>query len=175
MASFQLIKSETVYRGRAFNIRRDEVRLPDGKVKALDVVDHTGAVTILPVDAEKNIYFVRQYRHPAQGELLELPAGTIEKGELPLNCAAREIREETGFSAKKMEKLGDFYMVPGYSTEHMYVFLATGLEHDPLKADDDEFLSLVVIPAKQAYEMLEKGEFHDAKTIVGLFLARPYL
>ena len=172
---FEVIHSETMYRGRAFDVRRDEVRLPNGNTTLLDIVEHTGAITIIPVDEAGQIWFVRQYRHASGLMLLELPAGTLETGEDPLHGARREIREETGMAAAHMHLIGEFFLAPGYSTEYMYVYLATGLSEAPLAQDEDEFLSLEKIPAKQAFEMLGTGEFHDAKTLVGLFLAQAYL
>ena len=107
--------------------------------------------------------------------MLELPAGTREGNEPHEVCAAREIREETGMAAGKLERIGDFYLAPGYSTEFMAVFLATELTHNPLKPDADEFLQLEKIPIHKAIEMAEKGEMPDAKTLAALFLARTYL
>ncbi len=103
-------------------------------------------MVILPVDDQGNLFFVRQYRHAAGLDLLELPAGTLDEGEAPEACARREVREETGMAAGKMEHLGGFYLAPGYSTEYMHVYLATGLHSDPLEADADEFLTVEVIP-----------------------------
>jgi 8-oxo-dGTP pyrophosphatase MutT (NUDIX family) len=107
--------------------------------------------------------------------LLELPAGTRERDEPHEACAAREIREETGMAAGKLERIGNFYLAPGYSTEFMAVFLATELTHNPLEADADEFLELEKIPINKAIGMAEKGEMPDAKTLAALFLARTYL
>ena len=172
---FELLKSETVLEARAFKIRRDTLKTPDGRETKYDIVEHIGSVAIIPIDTEDNMLFVRQYRHAAGLDLLELPAGTREAGEPYEECAAREIREETGMAAGKLERIGNFYLAPGYSTEYMAVFLATGLRHDPLKADDDEFLQLEKIPAKKAFEMAERGELPDAKTLAALLLARPHL
>jgi ADP-ribose pyrophosphatase len=141
----------------------------------LDIIEHVGAVTILPVDANGRILFVRQYRHAAGKELLELPAGTLEVGELPENCALREIREETGFAAGKLTKLGEFFLAPGYSTEYMVVYLASELHYDPLPGDQDEFITLLPIPVDQAYELALNGELQDGKSLAALLLARPHI
>jgi ADP-ribose pyrophosphatase len=167
--TFETIHSETVYRGRAFDVRQDQVRLPNGQAAQLDIVDHVGAVTLIPMDENGCIWFVRQYRHAAQKELLELPAGTMEPDEVPEVSAQREIREETGMAAQKLKKVGEFFLAPGYSTEYMHVFLATGLTPDPLPGDADEFLSIERIPVKRAYQMAQNGEIQDAKSLVGLF------
>ena len=172
---FELLHSETVFSGRAFTIRRDSLRLPDGHQTRLDIVEHTGSVVLVPVDAEGNLLFVRQYRHAAGLELLELPAGTLEKGEAPEACARREVREETGMAAGSLEHLGEFYLAPGYSTENMHVYLATGLRPDPLEADADEFLIVEKLPLKKALEMAETGRIPDAKTLAALLLARARL
>jgi ADP-ribose pyrophosphatase len=109
------------------------------------------------------------------GDLLELPAGTREEEEPYEDCARREIREETGMEAGKLQKVGEFYLAPGYSTELMAVFLATELKENPLQADDDEFLQVEKIPLKKAFAMAERGDIPDAKSLAALLLARPYL
>jgi len=172
---FELISSETLLKGRAFLIRRDHLKTPDGRETKLDIIEHGGSVIIIPVDKDGNLLFVRQYRHATGMDFLELPAGTLEKDEDPAVCAAREIREETGFAADKIEKIGDFYLAPGYSTEFMHVYLAQDLRHDPLEADADEFLSVESIPFAKAIQMAAKGEIPDAKSLAALLLATPYL
>jgi ADP-ribose pyrophosphatase len=174
--SFETIGSEKVYDGRALHIRRDHVRLPDGRTTDWEVVEHPGSVVILPVDQDGNLLFVRQYRHAAGLDLLELPAGTRDgQDEPPITCAGREVREETGMAAGCIEEIGKFYLAPGYSTEYMYVFLATDLRHDPLDPDADEFLKVERIPVQQALEMAARGDLPDAKSLAALFLAAPRL
>lgn len=172
---FELIRSEPLFKGRAFAIRRDFVKTPDGRATKFDIVEHGGSVIIIPVDENGNLLFVRQYRHAAGKDLLELPAGTRDGDEPYEACAAREIREETGFAAGKLERVGEFYLAPGYSTEFMAVFLASELSHSPLDADEDEFLQVEKIPLKQAFEMAERGQVPDAKSLAALLLARPHL
>lgn len=172
---FELLKSEIIYPGRAFTIRRDTLRLPDGRETRLDIVEHTGSVLILALDANGHLLFVRQYRHSAGLDLLELPAGTLEEGESPEACARREVREETGMAAGRLEPLGGFFLAPGYSTEYMNVYLATELRFDPLEADPDEFLSVERIPLTEALAMCERGEIPDAKSLAALLLAREHL
>jgi ADP-ribose pyrophosphatase len=173
--TFEMLKSEIVFPGRAFTIRRDTLRLPDGRETRFDIVEHVGSVVILPLDANGHLLFVRQYRHAAGLELLEFPAGTLEEGEAPEACARREVREETGMAAGKLEPLGGFFLAPGYSTEYMYVYLATDLRYDPLEADADEFLSVVRIPLVEALTMLECGEIPDAKSLAAFLLAHKHL
>ncbi|HKJ37788.1 MAG TPA: NUDIX hydrolase [Anaerolineales bacterium] len=171
---FELIKSETLLQGRAFKIRRDHLKTPDGRDTKFEIIEHGGSVVIIPVDADGNIHFVRQYRHAAGIDLLELPAGTRDGDEPYEDCAAREIREEIGMEAGKLEKVGEFYLAPGYSTEFMAVFLATELKHNPLDADDDEFLEVEKISIKKAFEMAARGEIPDAKSLAALLLAKPH-
>jgi ADP-ribose pyrophosphatase len=172
---FELIKSESILQGRAFKIRRDHLKTPDGRETQFEIVEHGGSVIIIPIDSNGNIHFVRQYRHAAGMDLLELPAGTREGDEPYEDCAAREIREETGMEAGKLQKVGEFYLAPGYSTEFMGVFLATDLKHNPLDADDDEFLEVEKIPILKTFELANKGEMPDAKSLAALFLAKPFL
>jgi 8-oxo-dGTP pyrophosphatase MutT (NUDIX family) len=172
---FELLGSEETYRGRAFKVRRDQLRTPAGTTVYYDIIEHIGSVSIVPLDENGLVYFVRQYRPAAGQVLLELPAGTLEVGEPPEEAAAREIREEVGMSAGEMREIGSFYLAPGYSTELMHVFLATGLQHDPLDPDADEYLSVEKIPAAQALQMAESGQILDAKTVAALLLARQFL
>lgn len=172
---FELIRSETLLQGRAFKVKRDYLKTPKGDETKLEIIEHGGSVVIVPIDEEGNLLFVRQYRHAAEQDLLELPAGTRAQGEPFEECAAREIREETGMEASKLQKVGDFYLAPGYSTEFMTVFLATELKDNPLQADFDEFLQLERIPVKSADEMFERGEVLDAKSLAAWLLAKPHL
>lgn len=171
---FDLIQSEIVYKGHKFVVRVDRVRTPNNVVN-LDIIEPHNSVILVPVDEKGQVYFVRQYRHASGMELLELPAGTLETGEAPEVCAAREIREETGMAAATLKEIGAFYLAPGYSTEYMHVFLATGLSHSPLQADDDEFLSLETLSIAEAFKLAESGQLSDAKSLAALLLARPYL
>ena len=173
--AFELLNSETVLQGRVFKIRRDLVRTPDGRETKFDIIEHGGSVLLVPIDRDGNLLFVRQYRHATGRELLELPAGTLDEGEAPEVCAARELREETGFAAGSLHEIGQFYLAPGYSSEYMHIFLARDLKPAPLKGDEDEFLSLETIPLDVAFEMAERGEVPDAKSLAGLFCARPHL
>lgn len=172
---FELIKSETLLQGRAFKVRRDYLKTPEGTETKLEIVEHGGSVVVIPIDDAGNMWFVRQYRHAAGTDLLELPAGTRDGNEPFEECAARETREETGMEAGALTKVGEFYLAPGYSTEFMGVFLATDLHHNPLDPDADEFLSVEKISVKQAIRMAEHGEVPDAKSLAALFLAKPHL
>lgn len=172
---FDLLRSETVYTGRAFSVRRDHLKTPDGREVQFDIIGHVGSVIILPIDDSGNLHFVSQYRHAAGSMMLELPAGTLEPDEDPLDCARRETREETGMDPAELHAIGGFYLAPGYSTEYMHVFLARRLRHSPLAADVDEFLETRLIPVPDAYQMVRQGQMTDAKTVAALMLALPHL
>ena len=172
---FETQKSEILYYGKAFDVRRDQVLLPVGKTALFDVVVHPGAVTLIPIDSQGRILFVRQYRHAVGQELLELPAGTLDDGEEPEICALREVREETGMSAANLEKIGEFYLVPGYSTEHMHIYLATDLQPDPLPGDEDEFITVEPVALGDVPDLIDQGVIQDAKSLAALFLAEPHL
>ena len=172
---FELIKSEILMQGRAFRIRRDTLKTPDQRETKFEIIDHGGSVILIPVDENGEVLFVRQYRHAAGKDLLELPAGTRDGDEPYEECAAREIREETGMQAGQLEKVGEFYLAPGYSTEFMVVYLATDLSPNPLEADEDEFLVVEKMPVKQALQLAERGDMPDAKSLAALFLAKPWL
>lgn len=173
--AFETIHSEKVFQGRVFDVRRDRVRLPNGNQTRLDIVEHEPAVTLLPVDAEGRAWLVRQYRHAAGRELLELPAGVVEPGETPEACAYRELREEIGMAAGRLQTAGAFFLAPGYSTEYMYVYIARDLSPAPLEGDEDEVLSVERFPLEQVYRLAAEGEIHDAKSLAALLLARPFL
>ena len=172
---FELLKSEILMKGRAFTIRQDHLKTPDGRETKFEIIEHSGSVVIIPIDENGNVLLVRQYRHATGQDLLELPAGTLDDNEAPETCAAREIREETGMAAGNLTKLGEFYLAPGYSDEFMVVYLATELSDNPLNPDDDEFLSLESVPIAEAIRMAERGEIPDAKSLAALFLAKPSL
>jgi ADP-ribose pyrophosphatase len=173
--SFELIKSETILQGRTFKVRRDYLKTSAGLETTLEIIEHGGSVVLIPIDDEDNILFVRQYRHATGQNMLELPAGTRDGNEPYEECAAREVREETGMEAGKLERIGEFYLAPGYSTEFMVVFLATDLTHNPLQADEDEFLEVEKIPLRETIEMMENRKVQDAKSLAAFLLARPHL
>jgi ADP-ribose pyrophosphatase len=172
---FTILNRKTIYEGRVFDVQKVLARLPDGREHEYDLVSHSGAVTLVPVDQDGNMWFVRQFRLGALQELLELPAGVMEKNESPEISAGRELREEIGMAAGELRELGQFYMAAGYSSEYMYIYLATGLHPSPLQQDEDEFLQVQAIPVKQVYEMVHANQIHDGKTLAALLLAQPFL
>ncbi len=168
----ELLNEDPIFHGRIFDLVHARVRLPNGKEHGYDLIKHHGAVVILPIDQQGNIRFVRQFRVGARKALLELPAGLMEEGETPESSAAREVREEIGMAAAQLAEIGQFYMVPGYSTEKLHAFLATGLSESSLPGDADEFFEQVPIPVEQVYEMAARGEIEDGKTLAVLLLAQ---
>lgn len=172
---YQALDEETIYHGKVFDLVRVHFRLPNGKEPIFDLVRHHGAVVILPVDIQGNIWFVRQFRIGAEDTLLELPAGILEEGEAPEASAAREVQEEVGMAPGKLVELGEFYMVPGYSTEKLVAYLATGLYPSDLPKDEFELLEIVSIPIHKVYEMAFSGQITDGKTLASLLLAKPIL
>lgn len=172
---FEILKREEMFRGRAFEVQRLALRLPDGRVRPFDLVHHNPSISVIPVTADGKLLFVRQYRVGAKADLLELPAGVMETGEDPLEGARRELREETGMDAGELLRLGQAYLAPGYCDELMYFFLARQLVSAPLEQDDDEFLHLEALPIAEAYARARRGEFSDSKTLAALFLAAPLI
>ncbi len=164
------LSSERIYQGRVINLRVDTVRLEDGKVSKREIIEHRGAVALVPIDENGDILLVKQYRRAADRELLEIPAGTLEVGEDPLACAHRELEEETGFRASQMELLTAFFPVPGYSTEFIRLYLATGLQVATKGGDEDEDIEVVPTSLTQALDMIKSGEICDGKSIIGLLL-----
>jgi ADP-ribose pyrophosphatase len=172
---FQVLNSQIMFRGRVFDVRRENVRYPDGRVVVTDIVAHSGAAAMLPVDDEGRALLVRQYRHATGGMLLEIPAGTLEEGEAPEACAQRELREEVGVGAGELIRLGEFFTAPGFSTEKMVLFLARDLTADQAEPDKDEVLSVERMPLDEVWAKVEAGEILDAKTLLALHMAGPYL
>ena len=172
MSDPEILSSELVLESRPFNVTHDTIRFPDGTEAGRAVVQHPGAVAIVALDEQGRLLLLRQYRHPARRELLEIPAGTREPGEAPEVTAARELREETGFAAAHLERIGGAWMAPGYCTEYIDYFLATALRSDPLPQDDDEHLSPpVAMTFDEVLAAVDGGEIEDAKTVVAVTLA----
>lgn len=169
------LKENYVYKGKIIKVKCDEVMLPDGKITTRDVVEHRGGVCIVPVDKDGNVLLVRQFRYPIGEEILEIPAGKREENEEPLATAVRELSEETGCTAETMDFLGSFIVTPGYCTERFYIFLARGLNSGRQHLDEGEFLSVVKMPFKEALQMVYDNKLPDAKSVIGLTLAKQKL
>ncbi|MDP3046351.1 MAG: NUDIX hydrolase [Chloroflexota bacterium] len=164
------IATELIYSGRILNLRIDTVNLPGGGTTRREIVEHVPAVALVALDAEENVLLVRQFRKPAESDLLEVPAGSVDPGEDPEAAARRELQEETGVLPGNLEHLATFFTAPGFSTELMHLYLATDLTPARLPADDDESIVLVRVPVGEIAELVSSGGVADAKTLVGLLL-----
>ena len=163
----KIIGEEVLYKGKVFTAKKYTVMLPDGKTAFREEVEHHGGACVLAV---KNglIYFVTQYRLACRKNVLEIPAGKIEEGEDPLECATRELKEEAGLTAKKWTKIASVSPSPGYTNEIIHIYLAEDIEEGENRLDPGEFLNVSEIPLKKAFEMVETGEIFDAKTVIAL-------
>lgn len=168
----ETLDSKTVFAGRVIDVTVDTVREGD-KIYTREVVHHRGSAVILPAFDDGTIALVRQYRHPAARYLLELPAGTLNEKEPPAEGAARELEEELGLVAGKLEKLSEFFISPGFCEEKMWLYLATDLTETAQRLDEDEMIEVVRLPIERALQMVTDGEIEDAKTIIGLMLVAP--
>ncbi len=166
----EILSNETIYQGRVFDVSVAEIREGDALYKR-EIVNHHGSAVIIPVFADRTIALVRQYRHAAREYLLEIPAGTLGENESPAVGAARELEEEIGVTAKRIEFLCEFFVSPGFLTEKMNLFLATDLTETAQNLDDDEFISIERISFDEAFTKINTNEIRDAKTIIGLILA----
>lgn len=165
-----LIGSQQVYRGRVVGLRVDEIEIAPGTNVRREVVEHSGAVVIVPVTDAGEILWVRQYRYAAGKELLELPAGTLEEGEQPEACARRELIEEVGFAAATWKSLGGFYSAPGFCQEYLYAFMASGLSEQHADGDEDEDIEVVKLSLEESLALVDAGEIVDAKSLAALHL-----
>lgn len=175
MTQEKTLSSQTAFAGRAVTLRIETIRMPDGRQTTREIVEHSPCVAIIAVDAAENILLVRQYRRPAEKELLEIPAGGIDPGEDLETAVKREMAEETGFMPQKVVRLGGFYSAPGFCTEYLYLYLATDLVPHRLHAEDTESISLVKVTLSEAIDLIMSNTICDSKSIAGLLTYREYL
>lgn len=166
----QTLESKMIYRGRVVALRVDKVQMPNGKVAEREIVEHRGAVAIVPLLDKDTVLLIRQYRQAVGEVLLEIPAGTLEPGEHPDACAGRELEEETGYRAGHLKKLFSQYLAPGYSQEVLHVYLAEHLEQTTQQTEEDENVELAPLFLAEIPALIEQGEIKDAKTIAGLLM-----
>lgn len=169
----KLLNREFLHRGRVFDLSHDVVELPSGLEIKIDVVHHNGGAAVLPRFDNGDVLLIRQYRHPADQVLIEIPAGRLEPGEDPELAARRELEEETGWKAGTIQFVTKFYALPGYSREVLYCYVAADLTPSRQNLDHDEEIDTLRVPLSEAVKMVERGEIQDAKTMMTLlFVAR---
>ena len=166
----EIISTEEIYHGRVFDVTVATIR-EHGQTYKREIVHHPGSAVIIPVFDDGTVALVEQYRHPARRYVLEAPAGTLTPNEPPEEGARRELEEEIGVRAGRLEKLSEFFVSPGFLEEKMWVYLATELTETKQNLDDDEYLKIRRIPLLRAMQMVSDGEIQDAKTIIGMMLA----
>jgi ADP-ribose pyrophosphatase len=168
--SFRVVAEREVFKGRIIRLVNKDLVLPNGRSTTFSIVEHPGAVAIVPVFDNGDVVLLRQFRPSIGGELYEIPAGTLEPGESPLATAKREIIEETGYKAKKWEKIAEFYTAPGFCNELMHVFVGKGLSPATAPGDADEIIEPIRMPMKKALDLIRRGKVRDAKSIAGLLI-----
>jgi len=164
------LSSQQIYQGYAVNMRVDTVEKVGGRKTTRDVVEHSDCIAVVAIDEKGNIILVRQFRHPVDRFLLEIPAGGIDPGEEPLDSVRRELQEEIGYFPRRIDKLGGFYSIPGYGTEYLHCFLATDLIPGRLVAEDTEDIELIRISPREIPHLITSGEICDAKSIAALLM-----
>ena len=165
------LKSEKIYDGVIINLRRDKVTVQGG-TSYREIVEHNGGAVMAALTEDKKLVMVRQYRKPAGKVMLEVPAGKIDKGEKPLEAAVRELKEETGYTASKVEFLTEFYPSVGYSEERLYLYLCTGLTPGETCFDENEAIDIEEIDLDRLFKMAMSGELDDAKTIIAILMVK---
>ena len=169
------INSEIIYQGRLLDVRCDTVRLPNGKISTREWIKHPGAVCMIPILPNNKIALIRQYRYPVKQEMIELPAGKIDGGEKPEDCAVRELEEEIGYRTNKLTFLSHIHPAIGFADEIMWLYMAENLIKTASNQDDDEFLVLMPTSLNQALKMVWNGKISDTKTIIGILWAERLL
>jgi ADP-ribose pyrophosphatase len=163
-----LVRKNPVYRGRSVDFCVDEIRLPDGRTAFREYLDHPGAVGVVPFLDDDTVVLVRQYRHPVGVVTLELPAGKLDKNENVLSCVKRELHEETGYTARRIRPLLQYWPTPAFANEVLHLFTAEGLTAGAQHTDEDEFLEAVQMPFEKALALVRSGKIKDSKTVIGL-------
>ncbi|MDY6053192.1 MAG: NUDIX hydrolase [Anaerovibrio sp.] len=170
------ISSENIYDGTLLHVKKDKVELPNGDISYREWIKHPGASAVIPVTDNNEIILVRQYRYPIQALTMEIPAGKLDvAGEDPLECAKRELEEETGYSAQEYQFLTKLATTVGFSDEFIYIYAARGLKAGQQHTDEDEFINVVTVPLAKAVEMVHSGEILDGKSVVAILMLQNML
>ena len=170
----ETLSSRLIYDGRAVKLRVDTVQMSNGRQTTREIVEHSDCIAVVVLDGNNDVLLVKQFRKPAEKELLEIPAGGIDPGEDPEEAVRRELREEIGHMPRKIRKLGGFYSAPGYCTEYLHLYLATDLVPSQLIAEDTEEIKVVRVPLKEITGLIASGSICDAKSIAGLLAYLEY-
>lgn len=172
MIEEKTISSDRIYTGKTISLKVETVEVPNRGYQKREIVEHNGAVGIVAITPNNKVVLVKQYRKAIEKELWEIPAGKIERGENPKECAIRELKEETGYSAENMKLIHKFYTSAGFSNQKIYIFLAENLTPGERDFDEDEFLEVHEIDKDEVYNMIYKNEIEDAKTSIGMLLIK---
>ncbi|NLP41147.1 MAG: NUDIX hydrolase [Veillonellaceae bacterium] len=167
----KFISAEKIYDGKILKVHRDTVMLPNNREATREVVDHPGAVAVVPILDDGRIVLVKQFRYPIGKVTLEIPAGKLDNNEDPEECVARELREETGYVAKQMIKLTSIYTAPGFTNEIIHLYIARDLVKKEVCPDEDEFVDVEIYTPSDINTMINNSTITDAKTLIGLLLA----
>lgn len=169
------ISSEIIYDGVVFRVRKDKVVVKDGSTSYREIIDHNGGAVVIPIKDNGNIVLIKQFRKAMEKDMIELPAGKVEKGELPSTTVERELKEETGYSAEEIKLISEFNPSVGYANETLYIYIATGLTEGNTNFDPHEDIEIFDVPLKTAEEMVINGEITDGKTVAGILLTKYFL
>ncbi|OIJ10737.1 ADP-ribose pyrophosphatase [Anaerobacillus alkalilacustris] len=162
------ISTQSIFKGRIIDLEVQDVELPNGEHSKREIIKHPGAVAVIAVTKDKKILLINQFRKPLEKELVEIPAGKLEPGEDPLECAKRELEEETGYRPKDLKLVTSFYTSPGFANELVYIYFTNEMELGEVNCDEDEFLEVIEVTLDEAEELIEKQVIHDAKTVFAI-------
>ncbi len=172
---YKLVESKEIFKGEVLKLKVDTIELESGRRTEREVISHRGAVGLIPVDENGKITLVKQYRHATGKYLIEIPAGKLDEGEEPLDCARRELMEEVGVEAKTVDELARFYTTPGYSDEFFYLYIALDLKKGTPSQPEEEITGHIEVTFDEAVKMIKSGEIEDGKTIAAVGMAQEYL
>jgi len=171
----KMVNTKKIFEGKIIKLFFDEVMLPNNKIATREKVWHPGAVAVVPVTTDNEIILIKQFRYPVEDVLIEIPAGKLDKDEVPMVCARRELSEEVGAVGGSLIHLTSFHTTPGFSNELLHLYMAINFERKENKPDEDEFLQIIKVPLKNSLDWVFEGKIKDAKSIIGILMANEYL